>query len=71
MPKHGFSCITVPSKLYEKIRIESENESLSIADYLKQVMTLVDYSNSIFVNRWSGVQVPPGAPLLAESGTES
>ncbi|MEN3059044.1 MAG: hypothetical protein ABC579_07225, partial [Candidatus Methanosuratincola petrocarbonis] len=37
LPKKGFSAITVPSDLYEKIRAHAENENLSIADYLKKV----------------------------------
>ncbi|MEM3580127.1 MAG: hypothetical protein QXQ64_02545 [Candidatus Bathyarchaeia archaeon] len=64
MPKRGFKSITVPSSLYEQLKITAENENCSIADVLS---LLLYYKNAAqfsgFVNRWSGVQTPSGAPL--------
>ncbi len=45
MPKEGYSAITVPSNLYEKIRSNAEHNNNSIPDYLKMIfeMSIADY----------------------------
>ncbi|MEM4658505.1 MAG: hypothetical protein QXX77_08820 [Candidatus Methanosuratincola sp.] len=44
MPKEGYSVITVPSDLYETIRVSAKSNQ-SISDHLRMIfaMTLVDY----------------------------
>jgi predicted CopG family antitoxin len=63
MPRKGFKVITVPSDLYENLKIIAEYENRSIADIIKLLLYHKNLNLSLgFVNRWSGVQTPSGAP---------
>jgi len=58
MPVKGYSSITVSSKLYERIRIEAENQSLSMPEYLNSIFDSGVIQFLHFVNRWLEVQTP-------------
>ncbi|HRR54282.1 MAG TPA: hypothetical protein P5290_02950 [Candidatus Methanomethylicus sp.] len=47
-----------------KTRIQAENESMSLADYLRMIFDETLMIKRFFVNRWSGVQTPLGLHFL-------
>ena len=64
MPRKGYKAVTVPSDLYEILKIMAESENRSVADVIKLLLYYKNGNPSFsFVNRWSGVQTPSGAPL--------